>query len=157
MAFKEREPRERETLIFPDAQQAREFREGVSERVAEQPKDVRREREIVAEAVTEELAAHGEGGHSLEQPWQHSPAEHTEVQELVDVAFARDVTAALKAARQSEYYPRNIDLLHDTLTTELYEGILEHQLNKQPILGKLLLVFGIMIAVSIVILLLWLI
>ena len=155
MAFKERKPQERETLIFSTAEQAGEFRDGVAERVAEQGTDVRREREIIAEAVADELAAHGEGGHSLEYPWQHTPEEHAEVQGLVDTAFEHDVTTALKTARRSEHYPRNIDLLHDTLTTELYEGIIEHRINQQPVLGSVLLVLSLGVVVGIVLLAVW--
>lgn len=130
-APQERGPRERETLIFDRPEAARRFAERVAERMARTSRPgVRRGREVIAEAVAEEFAAQGEAA-SLTQPWQHTREEHTEAQRLVDVAFARDLPAALKQARSSASYPRNIDLLHDVLTGELYAILQQRGLNRQ--------------------------
>ncbi len=130
-AAHERTPRERETLIFDRPEAARRFAERVAERLRRTARPgVQRGREMVAEAVAEEFAAHGEAA-GLTQPWQHTKEEHTEVQQLVDVAFARDLPAALRQARASAAYPRNIDLLHDVLTGELYAILQQRGLNRQ--------------------------
>lgn len=127
----ERTPRERETLIFDRPEAARRFAERVAERLRRTARPgVKRGRETVAEAVAEEFASHGEAA-SLTQPWEHTREEHKEVQELVDVAFARDLPAALRQARASAAYPRNIDLLHDVLTGELYAILQQRGLNRQ--------------------------
>lgn len=131
---KERTLHERETLLFPTREEAQAWTEKVAEQAAATSRPgVRRDREVVAEAVAREFERQGEAVGSLTHPWEHSAAEHTEVQQLVDTAFAKDLGAALRAARGSDYYPRNIDLLHDVLTTEMYETIRTRRLNRQPV------------------------
>jgi hypothetical protein len=150
-----RSGKERETLMYSNPEQAQEWQEGVREKVrAETGKPVRRKREIVAEAVAEEFSKEGHGVTSLSRPWEHTPAEHAEAQALVDVAFAADLTTALKKAKQSPHWPRNLDLFHDVLTTEMYELVQEHKLNKQPVSGWALLAAGVVVATVLVVLVL---
>lgn len=131
----ERTPQERETLIFPTPEEAQSWREHVQDKLARPGvKDVDGSREVVGAEVAAQFAAHGEGATWLREPWEHSPAEHEEAQKLVDVAFAHDLSAALKIAKRSVYYPRNLDLLHDLLTGELYEHVRQNKVNQQPLL-----------------------
>ncbi|MEK7557566.1 MAG: hypothetical protein AAB538_06295 [Patescibacteria group bacterium] len=130
----ERTPHERETLIFPTPDEAKGWLERVGERITrEERKGVRRRRELLGEELAEEFDRQGEGVRVISHPWDHTREEHAEVQRLVDVAFARDLPAALRIARSSDYYPRNIDLFHDVLTTEMYDLLREHKLNRQPV------------------------
>lgn len=155
MAGQEREPRERETLIFPTPERAREFAERVSERARrESGLGVKRDREAVSQEVAAELLRQGEASSVLSRPWEHTAAEHKEVQELVDMAFDQDLSAALKKARRSEDYPRNIDLLHDVLTSELYEILQQRGINRQS-LKSWPVVTG-MAVMAVVIILAWL-
>lgn len=130
----ERTAHERETLIFKTPEQAREWREQVGERLeqARQP-GVDRRREQLGEEISKEFAVHGEAAGGLRTPWEHTHAEHEEVQALVDTAFAKDLPAALRVAAKSAHYPRNLDLFHDVLTGEMYKLLIEHKLNKQPV------------------------
>lgn len=149
---RERTPQERETLLFPTAEEARAWTEHVSERVAGVARPgVRREREVVGEAVAQEFEKHGEVASTLAHPWEHSAAEHAEVQRLVNVAFAKDLGVALRHARASDAYPRNIDLLHDVLTTELYETIRAQRLNRQRVRFGLLVTMGGLVLASLVV------
>lgn len=150
-----RSSQERETLMYSTPEQAQEWQEGVREKLkAESTGDVRRPREVVAEAVADQFASEGYAV-SLSHPWKHSESEHAEVQNLVDVAFAQNLTAALKQARQSPHWPRNLDLLHDVLTTEMYELVQEHDLNRQPLVGWLLFALGVVIGATLVTVLLF--
>lgn len=129
----ERTPRERETLIYETPEEATTFREGVTEQLAEQPPATRDDRAVVAKAVAEEFAAEGVPvSERLDTPWQHSEAEHYEVQQLVDIAFSQDLKAALAQAKKSDHFPRNLDLLHDVLTGQMYDLITQQRLNRQP-------------------------
>lgn len=119
--------------MFATPEAAQAFRENVGEKLAAQPKGkVRRDKEIVGEAVAQEFAQHGEAA-SITHPWEHTPAEHEQVQGLVDMAFAEDLPAALRAAKKSSSYPRNLDLFHDLLTSEMYELVKQANLTKQPL------------------------
>ena len=132
----ERSPHEKETLIFPNQETAQAFREQVSEKLsAPKPTGISQDKETIATAVAQEFTQHGEAVGALKEPWLHTPAEHEEVQQLVDVAFRRDLGAAIKQARQSQHYPRNLDLLHDVLTGEMYALLREGKLNQQPLGG----------------------
>ncbi|MBI3255762.1 MAG: hypothetical protein HYZ63_02215 [Candidatus Andersenbacteria bacterium] len=129
----ERNPKEKETLMFATPEAAQAWREGVGEKLAAQPKGrVRRDKEIVGEAVADQFSQHGEAA-SITHPWEHTPAEHEEVQLLVDMAFAEDLPTALRAAKKSPTYPRNLDLFHDLLTNEMYELVRQTHLTKQPL------------------------
>ncbi|MDZ4225682.1 MAG: hypothetical protein U1C49_02420 [Candidatus Andersenbacteria bacterium] len=134
---RERTPKEKETLMFADREQAREFAERVTERERKegQPAGVRRRREIVGEEVAEEFARAGQPVETVKEPWEHTPEEHQEAQTLVDMAFSRDLQAALRQAKNSPHFPRLLDLFHDVLTGEMYEVIIEQKLNRQPIIG----------------------
>lgn len=118
--------------MFSSPEAAREWRQEVAEHLREQPPGVGREREIVGQAVAKEFEALGEGVTIIRQPWDHTPAEHQEVQQLVDTAFAEDLPKALAVAKTSPHYPRNIDLFHDVLTGELYEFVKQNKMNQQP-------------------------
>jgi hypothetical protein len=134
MAGQEREKRELETLVFRGPEQAREFAERVDERSRrESGPGAVRQQEAVGQEVAAEMARHGEAATVLSQPWEHTREEHEEVQGLVDMAFEQDLSVALKKARASESYPRNIDLLHDVLTSQLYEILQQRGINKQPL------------------------
>lgn len=148
---KERTLHERETLLFPTREEAQAWTEKVAEQAAATARPgVRRDREVVAEAVAQEFEKHGEAvSGSLARPWEHSAVEHAEVQQLVDTAFAKDLGAALRAARGSDAYPRNIDLLHDVLTTEMYEAMRTHHLNRQPMKVGLIVTIGVLMLVGV--------
>lgn len=133
----ERSAHERATLIFPTGEEAARWREGMAEKLeSAQAERLRRglgeAREVVGQELERQFALHGEAAGGLRTPWEHTPAEHQEVQTLVDAAFAKDLPAALRQARASAHYPRNLDLLHDVLTGEMYRLLLEHKLNQQP-------------------------
>lgn len=142
---KERTPSERETLIFPSPEEARGWLERVSEKLrSEEQGGIKRRRELVAQELAREFESHGEGIGAYILPWEHSVDEHREVQHLVDLAFEKDLPAALKLARASGTYPRNIDLFHDVLTTEMYQLVREHKLHRQSISLGLMLTVGIL-------------
>src|SRR5688500_18833873 len=93
----ERTPQERETLIFPSAEEAQGWLEQFGERLAqEQGLGIRRRRELLGEELAREFDKHGEGVSLIARPWEHTQAEHEEVQHLVDIAFARDLPVALR-------------------------------------------------------------
>lgn len=153
MATTERSSFEKETLLFPTAEAAQTFKEDVAERIAQQPKSKERQRAVVAEAVAQQFSQAGEAVDLVREPWTHTPAEHEEVQQLVNVAFQRDLGAAITQARQSPHYPRNLDLLHDVLTGEMYDLLREGGLNKQPLGGWVMAVIAIVLITAIVLLL----
>lgn len=131
----ERTPNERQTMIFSRPEQAQGFTERVAEQLERQQMEgVHRRREVVAGAVAQEFASHGEAVELIRTPWEHTAQEHAEVQHLVDVAFAKDLPAALRLARQSPHYPRNLDLLHDLLTGQMYALVQQSALHQQPVL-----------------------
>lgn len=148
----ERTPRERETLIFSTPEEAGEFRERVDrESSREVIRGVKRDHEVVADAVAHEFAAHSEGVGMLTKPWEHTPQEHEEAQRLVDTAFAEDLEVALRRARGSAHYPRNVDLLHDVLTNELYTLVREQGVNRAHV-GWRWIVVGSVVALVLVVL-----
>lgn len=152
---RERAPIERETLVFPESGAAEQFQERVAERLSEEAQPgVSRKREIVGEELQQEFEAAGESVDVIRHPWEHTEDEHAEVQRLVDAAFEQDLGVALKKAKASGHYPRNIDLLHDVLTTEMYDLMRETELNRQPLAGWILggLVMFLVIALIIVLL-----
>ncbi len=153
-SFTERSPNEKETLIFDSPDKAREFTEAAQEKISKEKRNgMRRDREIVAEAVANEFAQSGHAVHSLKKPWQHTPEEHVEVEDLTDLAFSKDLTTALRKAKVSRHYPRNLDLFHDVLTGELYEALREHKLHKQPLIGWTILTLSVVIIFFIIFLL----
>ena len=152
---KERSKYERETLVFPSAEAAQGFREKVDNGPVKLRRGASR-RAAVAQQLQEEFAKAGETVGAIKMPWEHTPAEHAEVQQLVDVAFAQDLPAAIRQARKSGHYPRNLDLLHDVLTGEMYELMQQHGLQRQPlgwiflagasvVVGTLLLVYMVLV------------
>jgi hypothetical protein len=153
---RERTPHERETLIFPSSDEAKGWLERVGERLSrEDRRSVRRRRELLGEELARQFERHGEGVGLIPRPWEHTQEEHVEVQKLVDLAFERDLPAALKVARGSDFYPRNVDLLHDVLTTEMYELLQEHKLNRQPISWGILLSVTILVLAMAGVALIW--
>lgn len=124
------------TLIFETPREAQEFSERVGEKSRQASSEgVTQQREILAEEIAAEMTKHGESATVLNQPWEHTAKEHQEVQKLVDLAFLEDLPTALKRAKKSQYYPRIIDLLHDVLTSEMYEAIARRKLNRQKIIN----------------------
>lgn len=157
-SFKERSPYERETLMFPNKEQAAEFAEQVAERMRkEQESGVRRDREIVREEVAEQMAQAGQAVSLIKTPWEHTPDEHAEAQALVDIAFAEDLNAAIKQAQSSRHYPRILDLFHDVLTNEMYDLVQEYRLNRQPLIGWVLgmLLVGACLILGVLLVLIW--
>lgn len=126
----ERSAVEKESLIFSDPEKAQEFT-GRLEKRAEKGFSRESRREQLAEELVHEFEQEGEGVDRITHPWEHTSQEHEEVQQLVTIAFEKDLPTALRAARSSDHYPRNVDLLHDLLTTEMYDLVQESQLNKQ--------------------------
>lgn len=157
MAHPERSPHERETLHLPNPEAARSWQEKLSPQL-EQAKTpgVDARREAVADAVAQEFAAAGEGVSIVREPWDHTPEEHAEAQQLVDLAFAKDLNAALRSARQSPHYPRNLDLFHDVLTSELYELVREHQLHRQPLGAGIIATAAVVLVIFFLILIVFL-
>lgn len=112
-----------ENLIFSSPQEAAAFRESLEQRKeSESVPGVTQDKENVAQELAKKFEEHGHGVSSLHAPWEHTPQEHSEVQGLVDLAFTHDLQTALRHAEQSDLFPRNIDLLHDVLTGELYDA-----------------------------------
>ncbi len=155
---RERSPQERETLIFPSSEQAREFAERIDESSRqEKVRGVKRRRETVADAVSDEFVKQGEAVSSYLQPWEHDKEEHEEAQRLVDKAFEKDLSVAIKKAQGSDGYPRNLDLFHDVLVGEMYDVLVERGLNKQAVGKKIIVKLGVVIVMfGIIFLLMWL-
>lgn len=119
-----------ENLVFANAQEAAQFRESVESGIAKNgPSGTHRPREILAEELAKKFEEHGAGVSSLHTPWEHSQEEHNEVQDLVNIAFADTLPAALRRAENSPSFPRNIDLFHDVLTGELYNAVTGQRLD----------------------------
>lgn len=140
-----------ESLIFSSPQEAGDFRqrvEGALEAEKKRRMGLDERREVVGEQVAAEFAREGEAVDVIKEPWEHTQEEHAEVQELVNLAYAQDLAAALKKARSSPNYPRNVDLLHDVLTSQMYEGLVAAGINKQPVAGWIvgLVVLVLMVA-----------
>jgi hypothetical protein len=152
----ERTPREKETLIFATPEEAQRWRESVGEQLrAPQTEGVHRQKDIVGQAVAKQFEQTGEGVGVIRHPWEHTPQEHEEAQHLVDIAFSKDLWAAVKQARSSPHYPRNLDLFHDVLTNELYEGLREHGLQKQSVIpaalgAAIVLAVGLLLAIVVI-------
>ena len=155
---RERSPRERETLIFPSSEQARELAERIDESSRQENiRGVKRRRETVADAVSDEFVKQGEAVSSYLQPWEHDKEEHEEAQRLVDKAFEKDLSVAIKKAQGSDGYPRNLDLFHDVLVGEMYDVLVERGLNKQAVGKKIIVILGVVIVMfGIIFLLMWL-
>lgn len=151
MAAGIRSPHERETLIFSTPERAEKFTERVLGRLEKVSlPGLGHKRQIVAEAIAQEFEREGEAVSLVRQPWEHTPQEHHEAQQLVDVAFAQDLPAAIRVARQSTHYPRNLDLLHDVLTGEMYQLVARQHLNRQPLGWSLWLAIGIVVITVVV-------
>ena len=153
----ERSPREQATLVFASPEEATRFKENVREKVEQQSLATRADqREAVAHTLAQEFSAAGEAVDVVREPWTHTPQEHQEVQQLVDLAFTKDLPTAIAAARKSPHYPRNLDLLHDVITGELYKLIAEGSLNRQPLMGRVVLSVSAVLIVLLAILLIML-
>ena len=142
----ERTPQEKETLVFPDQEEAREFAERVEGRITqEQQPGVDKRRDIIAEELANQFDAQGEGVDIVRHPWEHSQEEHQEVQDLVNLSFSKDLRAALKEAKASPNYPRNLDLFHDVLTGEMYKVMADGKVNKQSLTVSILLTLIVLV------------
>jgi hypothetical protein len=125
-----------ESLIFNSREQVGKFIERLEKRKSKDGrKGVRRDREFVADELAQEIEKQGEEVIDTSRPWEHSPEEHREVQNLVETAFREDLVLALKKMRKSPNYPRLVDLFHDVLTDQMYEALVRAGINKQKI-GK---------------------
>jgi hypothetical protein len=153
---RERSAIDKETLIFQTPDEARAWEEKVESRLEhERLGPVSRGRDVVAQALVEEFERQGEGVRVIAHPWEHTPAEHREVQDLVDVSFRKDLGAAIAHARRSEHYPRNLDLFHDVLTGELYKLVRERKLNRQTWRTSLV-ALGVAVILTLLVCLVWL-
>lgn len=150
----ERATPEKESLIFSNPEKAQEFTGRLEKRAEQSPADTSR-REQLSEALAHEFEQEGEGVERITHPWEHTPQEHEEVQQLVEIAFEKDLPAALRAARSSDHYPRNVDLLHDLLTTEMYDLVRDSQINKQSTGLLWLTTTGVVILVALIFLLIF--
>ncbi len=143
----------RESLLFRSPEHANEFQESFEKRVqTESKKGATREREVLGEELAKVFEQEGVGVTPIREPWEHTPQEHEEVQRLVEVAFEKGLDVALKEAHQSNTFPRNIDLLHDVLTSKLYDAVVASRVNNpnpSPLvfIGILLMVIGIIVAI----------
>jgi hypothetical protein len=148
----ERTPQERETLVFDTPEAAQEFSERVAERVEqERQPGTQKKKEILAEEVAEEFAKQSEPVDLIHHPWDHTRAEHAEAQALVNLAFEKNLHSALRRAKASSYYPRNLDLFHDVLTTEMYRLLQEQRVNKQPLAVWTLTAVAVLLATALLI------
>lgn len=119
-----------ENLVFATSQEAQAFRESVEGRIdSSRMHGATRPREIVGEELAKKFEEHGAAVASLHTPWEHTQEEHAEVQDLVNIAFADDLQSAIRAAEKSSSFPRNMDLLHDVLTSELYDAVVQGRVN----------------------------
>lgn len=139
-----------EKLVFGNSQEAQVFRESVEGRIDSGRGDgTARPREIVAEELAKKFEEHGVAVASLHTPWEHTQEEHAEVQDLVNIAFADDLRSAINAAEKSGSFPRNIDLLHDVLTGELYDAVVQGRVNTVHVSSRALLLAVVPIALLI--------
>ena len=120
----------RDSLIFRTPEQANQFQESFERRVrAESTKGTIRKRELLGEELVKVFEQEGVGVNPIREPWEHTPQEHAEAQQLVEVAFASGLDVALKQAHESTLFPRNIDLLHDVLTGRLYDSVVASRVD----------------------------
>lgn len=120
----------RESLIFRNPEQAGAFKESVERRIQQEAiPGASAKKEAVAEELVRVFETEGVGVTPIREPWEHTPREHQETQKLVDIAFSHDLAAAIAAARTSEFFPRNLDLLHDVLTNRLYDAVVMEKVN----------------------------
>jgi len=133
-----------ESLIFSSREGANKFIERVEKRNAQETRQgVRRDRELMADELAKEIEKEGEEFIDTNRPWEHSPEEHREVQNLVEMAFREDLVLALKKMRKSDNYPRIVDLFHDVLTDQMYEVLLKARLNKQGMSNGIWMLIGL--------------
>lgn len=140
-----RSQHERESLIFPSVEKGQEFTEKIKQEWQKEPHTAEKKKEVVHELLSHEFEKQGEAVGTISQPWDHTPEEHTEAQQLVDIAFAQDLLPAIKKARTSKHYPRNLDLMHDVLTEEMYAIVSEHHLNRQPLRTAIIVSFTVVL------------
>jgi hypothetical protein len=139
-------------LIFPSVARATAFSEMVTERIAQEKKPgVRRAKEIISHELEKQFELEGHGVSSYAQPWEHTQAEHVEAEQLVRVAFAHGLSAALASAEQSPSFPRNIDLFHDILTGKMYEALVSSRVRAVEhvpywIIALLILFFALLLS-----------
>lgn len=119
-----------ERLIFNSVERAKQFTERVEGRIAKEAKPgIVQEKEVVSRELATQFEQEGHGVSPYTHPWEHTQAEHVEAQQLVNIAFASDLSSALSQAEKSPSFPRNIDLFHDVLTGKMYEAIVSARLN----------------------------
>jgi hypothetical protein len=155
MGIEDRTRRERETLVFHSPEGATDFARTVENRIKKEDKPgVSQAREVVSQELAKQFEQEGHGVSLLTHPWEHSNEEHIEAQQLVDLAFAKDLSAAISEAEKSSSFPRNMDLFHDVLTGEMYEAIQKSRVHTQPvphwIIWLLVLFFALLLSVILV-------
>ncbi len=142
----------RETLAFSTPEHAEKFTEKVEQRTEyEEHPEINREREIVAEELAKEFSQAGEEVSLVSTPWEHSTKEHEEAKQLVQIALKKDLRAAIEQAKKQADYPRNVDLLHDLLTTELYNEIRSKGLTRESLSPWLIVIVGIITIASLLV------
>ncbi|MCE9643199.1 MAG: hypothetical protein K8Q97_02610 [Candidatus Andersenbacteria bacterium] len=142
MSLESRKGGVRESLIFRNPEQARSFQESYERRVEKHAvPGTKRDKELLGEELVQVFEHEGVGVTPIREPWEHSPEEHKEVQALVETAFSDGLDVAIAKAKTSEYFPRNIDLLHDVLTGRLYDAVIADRVNEHYVSPKVL--FGI--------------
>lgn len=153
MSLERRIGGERESLIFRNPEQARSFQESYDRRVEQETiPGTSRKRELLAEQLVDVFEHEGVGVTQVKEPWEHSEEEHKEVQRLVETAFTEGISVAITQAKESQSFPRNIDLLHDVLTGRLYDAVVAEKINKnhvspRALIGIFVLFMGIIIAI----------
>lgn len=153
MSFESRKGGERESLIFRNPEQARSFQESYKRRVEQETiTGTSRKRELLGEQLVDVFEHEGVSVTEIREPWEHSKEEHKEVQQLVETAFTHGLSLAIIQAKESNFFPRNIDLLHDVLTGRLYDAVISEKINQNHVssgvlIGIFALFVGIIVAI----------
>ncbi len=146
-----------ETLIFDTPEEGQAFTERAAEQMRQNPgpQGIDQRREVVGEELAKEFEKEGEAVDLVKHPWEHTQPEHQEVQQLVNLAFEKNLKTAIDKARGSDHYPRNLDLLHDVLTTEMYKQVADHGLDTQATGLRILVIASIALAAVFIVILLF--
>ena len=113
-------------------QQLAEKKAGLEKQSAETAKEVPQEKEILRQVVGEKIQQHAPSYQPVpakpqdDQSSYNDPQLATQVQELVNMAFAKGIDDAVKSAVQSGN-PALIDAFHDVLVDQLYDTLIERK------------------------------
>ena len=155
VSMSERTPYEKDTLIFSSPTEAREFTASVEGQWARPGEGAVTKRDVVKNEVARRIEDAGEVLQTIHQPWPHTDEEHADAQQLVDLAFQKNLRVALREAKKRAYYPRNLDLFHDLLTGEMYDLVRETGMNSSPLLVWALEIMGILLVAGLAVVLLF--